>query len=67
MDITVYKILGQDRMAASPLLSFLLLCRAPAGTSLELAEGSNNYLDGADLYQDLKWLERKSTVGKFRG
>ncbi|KAF5348872.1 hypothetical protein D9756_009772 [Leucocoprinus leucothites] len=65
-DITVYKIPGAD----IPIVHRVLETHDDAKTELKqlmLTKGDNNYADDIELYQGLKWLERKHIVGKVRG
>ena len=39
----------------------------PAKDQLLLTKGDNNPIDDIELYNGLKWLERRHIVGKVRG
>ncbi|KAL9709355.1 Signal peptidase complex catalytic subunit [Leucoagaricus gongylophorus] len=64
-DITVYKIPGAD----IPIVHRVLETHDDKvkDKQLMLTKGDNNYVDDLELYQGLKWLERKHIVGKVRG
>lgn len=64
-DITVYRIPGAD----IPIVHRVLETHDDKvkDKQLMLTKGDNNYVDDLELYQGLKWLERKHIVGKVRG
>lgn len=78
-DITVYKIPGadipivhrvletHDLLPKSKSRSNLVPAIPLLEDQLVLTKGDNNPVDDVDLYQGLKYLERKHIVGKVRG
>lgn len=46
---------------------FRPLAEPPVRDQLLLTKGDNNPVDDIDLYNGLKWLERRHIVGKVRG
>ncbi|KAG5639722.1 Signal peptidase complex catalytic subunit [Sphagnurus paluster] len=68
-DITVYKVPG----AAIPIVHRVLETHDKVDTSMlvpaqrMLTKGDNNHVDDIELYNGIKWLERKHIVGKVRG
>ncbi|KAF8323879.1 putative signal peptidase [Clavulina sp. PMI_390] len=65
-DITVYKVPGADIPIVHRVIETHQTGPDPISQSL-LTKGDNNYLDDLDLYNGMKWLERKHIVGKVSG
>jgi len=65
-DITVYKIPGAD----IPIVHRVTETHQTGPDAIRqslLTKGDNNHLDDIELYQGMKWLERKHIVGKVVG
>lgn len=65
-DITVYKIPGKDIPIVHRVLETHQTGPNPTDQSL-LTKGDNNHLDDLELYEGLRWLERKHVIGKVNG